>query len=80
MPFVMPSGSTSPSSSRTYSLQADGEADILDIPLTRSPRGMSLLNKILAGKYDFMAHQRKTSDHEQSGGNVFRPEMKRLVA
>lgn len=36
-----------------------------------------MLNKILVGKYDFMAHHRKTSDHEQFGGNAFRPEIKR---
>lgn len=78
---MLSSLTSSSSSSRTYSLDIDaGEADVLDIPLARSPRGMSLLNKILAGKYDFMAHHRKASDHEQPGGNAFRPEMKRLVA
>lgn len=38
---------------------------------------MSVLHKILAGKYDFMAHHRKASEQEQLGGDVIRPEMKR---
>lgn len=74
----MPNTSTSPTSSRTYSLHAGSEgAEAPDIHLQRSPRGMSVLHKILAGKYDFMAHQRKTSEHEQLVGDVSRPEMKR---
>lgn len=64
----MPSSSASPSSSRTYSLHADAEeAGIPEIPLPRSPRGMSVLAKILAGKYDFMAPHRKAPEHEQLG-------------
>lgn len=74
----MPKSSTSPTSSRTYSLHAESEdSGVRDTPLENPPRGMSVLAKILAGKYDFMAPHRKTSEHEQLDGDVYRPEMKR---
>lgn len=74
----MPNTSTSSTSSRTYSLHAESEgAEYLDNHFQRSPGGMSVLHKILAGKYDFMAHQRKTSEQEQPVGDMSRPEMKR---
>lgn len=65
-------------SSRGYSAHVYvGKADLPESPVKRPPRGMSVLNKILAGKYDFMAHHRKTSEREQVNGNPPRPEMKR---
>lgn len=78
--FVMTNSPTPLTSSRTYSVHATSEgAQVKDKHLRRPPRGMSVLHKILAGKYDFMAHHRKASDpeHEQLGGDVIRPEMKR---
>lgn len=75
---IMLNSSRSPTSLLTYSLHADPEEpDLLDIPVLRSPKGMSVLDKILAGKYDFMAPHRKTPEHEQLSGNVSRPEMAR---